>query len=439
VTRDRRGKRALPASRSASVFRAIAPGRRGLFAVGGALIAGLAGLLIHRYLPGELLVLCLPLAFWGGMVLGRTFAVRVPAAGAAEASVPMERAAAVFDAYSIAPPRVAGVESPPPVAGVERTTAELNDYHLFTDILRKQLLSVTDLSEDAAKGILESLSEVDAQITGLLGFIQRSGSDQQATEAVSQIELQMKGCRELLDTFAARQRQAAQEGHDQRSKMMAETASVLKVIEGVGNIARQTNILSLNVSIEAARVGQAGKGFSVIAQEIRRLATEAQSLSVDVHNKVEGLIKIITTDMKTAAELKERRDADSIGDISSELTDLTGNLVSMLTHQRSVINKIETENESIARPIMDMMGKMQFQDIIRQQLGQLISTATMVDEHVQHVSRCLNDPADDVGLTLEQKLDDVFGGYVMERQRETHLSARGQAAARTPVALIELF
>jgi methyl-accepting chemotaxis protein len=460
VTRD--GKRGLPASRRANGVRVISPGLRALSAVGGALIAVLAGLLIHRYLPNGLFVLWPALAFWGGMVLTGRLAARDPAASAAaeDLSARVARAAADLEQSPVGLQRTSNSAAtalpldgtvvrfalPAPVeaslkdASVQRAAAELGEYHLFTDILSKQMVSVTDVSEDAAKGILESLTEVDARITELLSFIQRSGSNQQAIDAVSQIELQMKGCRDLLDLFAARQLQSAHDGHDQRSKMTAETTSVLKVIEGVGGIAIQTRILSLNASIEAARVGQAGKGFSVIAQEIRRLATEVQTLSVDVQNKVESLICIITQDMKQKAELKERQDAESIGEISSALTHLTDNLVSMLETQRGVINRIETENKFIARPIMDAMGKMQFQDVIRQQLGQLIATAAIVDEHFRGVSDILQAQTDDVGLpSLAQKLDSVFGSYVMESQRETHVSATGRPGAQAAVALIELF
>jgi methyl-accepting chemotaxis protein len=112
----------------------------------------------------------------------------------------------------------------------------------------------------------------------------------------------------------------------------------------------------------------------------------------------------------------------------------------MLETQRGVINRIETENKFIARPIMDAMGKMQFQDVIRQQLGQLIATAAIVDEHFRGVSDILQAQTDDVGLpSLAQKLDSVFGSYVMESQRETHVSATGRPGAQAAVALIELF
>jgi methyl-accepting chemotaxis protein len=57
--------------------------------------------------------------------------------------------------------------------------------------------------------------------------------------------------------------------------------------------------------------------------------------------------------------------------------------VTLVTHQRDTLSKVESENESIAHPVMDAMGNIQFQDIVRQQLKQLISMAEMVSDHMQ--------------------------------------------------------
>ena len=338
----------------------------------------------------------------------------------------------------------APTEPPPttdaPNSGVLRAVAELRSYPTFTDILNRQMLSVTELSETTAASILKNLTGVDVQITALLDFLRQSGSNEQVAKVVATIETQTQGCRELLDRFAARQQEDSRLGLEQRSKIGQETVGVLTVLEGVNGIARQTMMLSLNVSIEAARAGEAGLGFSIIATEIRKLALGVQTLSTDIRTRIEGLTRMVTVDLQEQATRRERLEREAIDKIRDTLSALTDNLMTLIAHQRDILQKVESESESIARPIMDIMGSIQFQDVVRQQLEQLSRMAETVRDHIQAIDVMLEDRRDDMNEdTLSQKLDHMFNTYVMDSQRETHLSVHGQASSTEVGSLIELF
>jgi hypothetical protein len=325
-------------------------------------------------------------------------------------------------------------------AGAIRAARELAQYHLFTDILRRQLATVTDLSSDAATRILTNLTKIDTQISALLAFIQQSGSNEQAAKVVTHIEDEMRSCRDLLDVFAARQDADARDSRDQHAKIATETTRVLEALDGVNGIARQTTMLSFNVSIEAARVGDLGKGFSVIGNEIRKLASEVQSLSTDVRARVNALIKTVTVDLQEKSVRREQSERGAIANIADTLNSLTDNLLTLITHQRDIMFKVETENESVTHPLMEIMGSIQFQDIIRQQLEQLVRMSDIVGDHIKVVGEMIDAREDFADVPdLSRKLDDLFGSYVMEDQRATHLAAQGQAAAGDTGARIELF
>jgi methyl-accepting chemotaxis protein len=73
-------------------------------------------------------------------------------------------------------------------------------------------------------------------------------------------------------------------------KRLGESAQEIGVIvQLVGDIAAQTNLLSLNASIEAARAGEHGRGFAVVAQEIRRLATNASDATRQIQTRIQGV------------------------------------------------------------------------------------------------------------------------------------------------------
>ena len=76
----------------------------------------------------------------------------------------------------------------------------------------------------------------------------------------------------------------------QRVKQLNQASNEIgSIIELIEEIAFQTNMLALNASVEAARAGQAGAGFSVVAQEVRRLADQTKSATVDIAQRIRTL------------------------------------------------------------------------------------------------------------------------------------------------------
>ena len=192
-------------------------------AVAAAIVA--VDLLIRRYLSESASVLLPVLTFAAGIALARRFVGRdEPKPSEVDnAKTRIDRAAVELENLSIGdrqsvPPGPAAIGqdrnskdtnceviSFPAAtlthAGVAYASEELGQYHLFTDILSKQMASVSESSEEAAKSILKNLTEIDNQNSVLVSFIQQSGSNEQVAKVVAQIESEMKGCQDLLKRF----------------------------------------------------------------------------------------------------------------------------------------------------------------------------------------------------------------------------------------------
>jgi methyl-accepting chemotaxis protein len=113
------------------------------------------------------------------------------------------------------------------------------------------------------------------------------------------------------------------------------SARVGEFVETVSRIARQTNLLALNAAIEAARAGEHGKGFAVVADEVRKLAVQSAQASKEIAGTV-ALVRDTIGDAVGALEGRERQVRD-VGEIATEATEALG---AMMAGARTVAEVI---------------------------------------------------------------------------------------------------
>ncbi|NJO87975.1 MAG: hypothetical protein HC831_02675 [Chloroflexia bacterium] len=90
---------------------------------------------------------------------------------------------------------------------------------------------------------------------------------------------------------------------NQQTKPFNQIDEIAEKISIIGEISRQTNILALNAAIEAARAGQFGKGFTVVANEVKKLAERAQEAAAEINAISEKGVEISKTAEKELANL----------------------------------------------------------------------------------------------------------------------------------------
>ena len=83
------------------------------------------------------------------------------------------------------------------------------------------------------------------------------------------------------------------------------TKEVMNILENINEVTKQTHLLALNASIEAARAGEYGKGFSVVASEIRKLAQQSENASLNIVNILNDINSAIQHSMEISTEAQE--------------------------------------------------------------------------------------------------------------------------------------
>jgi methyl-accepting chemotaxis protein len=207
---------------------------------------------------------------------------------------------------------------------------------------------------------LEAARRIASGATKANGLVMETlcGASQVTTHVTSAASA-VEELRTTIQEISGRTNESTQASSDARSASRSASESVIqlqqssdsigKVSQVIGQLAKHTNLLSLNASIEAVHAGKAGVGFAVVASEIKQLSSETS----DKAREIDAIVKEIQAVIRVCVEK-----IDLVSSLIGQADDLTGSIADSVSQQSVAVEDIASMMGAAAEQVDDVVQRL---------------------------------------------------------------------------------
>ena len=300
------------------------------------------------------------------------------------------------------------------VAGVRERLQALQEV---SQVLAPQLQGVNEETERAAKAIAGEAREVEKDVGDLGNQIDRASA--QGHQMQSRFQASTAAL-DRVEDFLQRLLEQWEEADAYNQRLLEALQGLGEVVDTIKGVSKQTDVLALNAAIEAANAGEHGKGFAVVADEVRDMASRITDSTETVEGKIadiQGRARMRREDETGERLLREGRSA--IEALRDGFEGLSADYDELQRHHTEILESIRQANEDIRQRISVLLSSIQFQDVTRQRVDQVIEALGKQESQLGYLESWLRAPENGLrGEALEART--LYRDYVMASQRRAH-------------------
>jgi len=203
----------------------------------------------------------------------------------------------------------------------------------------QDVLEVVSTNTEEMQATAESLSTIASQTNSQMTSVSAASEEASANvQAVAAAAEELTASINEISRQVVQTKEVVGKANEATSQTDAKVAGLADAAQKIGDvislikdIAEQTNLLALNATIEAARAGEAGKGFAVVASEVKELATQTAKATEAISEQIESIQR------ETDSSVEAIR---GIGDIMNEVSSATGTIAAAVEEQGATTSEI---------------------------------------------------------------------------------------------------
>jgi methyl-accepting chemotaxis protein len=308
--------------------------------------------------------------------------------------------------------------------------------------LEKEMREARQLIRDSVAKLYGSLTGLESQSTDqrqvlrslINEMLQMTGSENSEQERAglqrffSETNLLISEFSQKMDTLRGTSHEIA----GSFEQMKAQVSGINTSLNDIAAITKQTDLLALNAAIEAARAGEAGRGFAIVADEVRSLAARTGEFNVAIRRELDSILSLLG---KIGKQVEEATNVDmSVAEKSRGTLDELGKELFDLTDKAREHSRHITEvSEQMQRLTQEGVMAMQFEDIVTQMIERIAQRTNNVGEYM-HAFLSLHreqghttDPAAKYRARSEQLVQLLVESHIKTDALRAHAPAQAKA------------